>query len=326
VERRTIAPRSRPVYGADFPRLRVPSYAPVALCATRRPHTQHSAGSRLSNQLDSPVDAKYVGLPSREYMQVMILCGGMGTRLREETEYRPKPMVEIGGRPIVWHIMKHFSQYGMRQFVLCLGYKATVIKDYFLRYEESNNDFTISLGRERKVTYHQAHEEQEFEVTLADTGLHTMTGGRVKRASRYLKDTPFIVTYGDGLANVDINALVRFHKSHGKLATVTTVSPQSRFGILDLDQNGVVRSFAEKPKVDGWANAGFLVFERQVLDYISEDASCILEREPLERLAKDGQLVAYRHEGFFQAMDTYREYQMLNEQWDQGKALWKTWT
>jgi glucose-1-phosphate cytidylyltransferase len=259
-------------------------------------------------------------------MQVMILCGGLGTRLREETEYRPKPMVEIGGRPIVWHIMKHFAQHGMRQFVLCLGYKAMVIKEYFLNYEESNNDFTISLGCERKVTYHQAHQEQAFDVTLADTGLHTMTGGRVKRASRYLQDSPFIVTYGDGLADVDIAELVRFHKSHGKLATVTTVCPQSRFGILELGAGGVVHSFAEKPKVDGWANAGFFVFERKVLDYLSEDAGCILEREPLERLAKEGQLVAFRHPGFFQAMDTYREYQMLNEMWDQGKAQWKTWT
>jgi len=258
-------------------------------------------------------------------MQVMILCGGLGTRLREETEFRPKPMVEIGGRPIVWHIMKHFAHHGMHQFILCLGYKAAIIKDYFLRYEESNNDFTIALGRERKVTYHQAHKEQSFEVTLADTGLTTMTGGRVKRASCYLKEAPFIVTYGDGLADIDLDALVRFHRSHGKLATVTTVQPQSRFGILDLDDGGLVRSFAEKPQSDGWANAGFFVFERQVLDYLSEDPNCILEREPLERLAKDGNLVAYRHRGFFQAMDTYRENKMLNELWDQGKAQWKTW-
>jgi glucose-1-phosphate cytidylyltransferase len=258
-------------------------------------------------------------------MQVMILCGGLGTRLREETEFRPKPMVEIGGRPILWHIMKHFAQYGMREFILCLGYKAPVIKDYFLRYEESNNDFTISLGSQRKVTYHQAHEEQAFEVTLADTGLATMTGGRVKRASRYLKDAPFMLTYGDGLADVDLDKLVRFHKSHGKLATVTTVSPPSRFGILELGESGAVRSFAEKPKGDGWANAGFFVFERQVLDYLSDDVGCILEREPMERLTKDGQLVAYRHNGFFQTMDTYREYQLLNELWEQGKARWKTW-
>ncbi len=258
-------------------------------------------------------------------MQVMILCGGLGTRLREETEFRPKPMVEIGGRPILWHIMKHFSGHGMTRFVLCLGYKAGVIKDYFLRYEESNNDFTISLGCDRKVTYHEAHKEQAFEVTLADTGLTTMTGARVKRASRYLGDMPFIVTYGDGLADVDLGELVRFHRSHGKLATVTTVRPQSRFGVLELDQGGHVRSFAEKPRAEGWVNAGFFVFERPVLDYLGDDADCVLEREPLERLAREGQLLAFQHHGFFQAMDTYREYRLLNELWDRGKAQWKTW-
>jgi len=258
-------------------------------------------------------------------MQVMILCGGLGTRLREETEFRPKPMVEIGGRPVLWHIMKHFAQHEMTRFILCLGYKAGVIKDYFLRYEETNSDFTISLGRARKLTYHQAHEEQSFEVTLADTGLSTLTGGRVKRASRYLDDAPFIVTYGDGLADVDLAELVRFHKSHGKLATVTAVRTPSRFGVLDIDEGGTVRSFAEKPQVDGWVNAGFFVFERQALDYLSEDASCVLEREPLERLAADGQIAAFRHHGFFQAMDTYREYRLLNDLWDQGKAQWKTW-
>jgi glucose-1-phosphate cytidylyltransferase len=258
-------------------------------------------------------------------MQVMILCGGMGTRLREETEFRPKPMVEIGGRPILWHIMKHFSVHGMHEFVLCLGYKAAVIKEYFLRYEEANNDFTISLGRNRAITYHQAHHEESFRVTLADTGLEAMTGARIKRASRYLTEMPFVVTYGDGLADVDLPALLRFHKQHGRLATVTTVRPHSRFGILDVVDGGQVRSFAEKPIVDGWASAGFFVFERAVLDYLSEDSGCILEREPIERLAAEGQLIAYRHEGYFQAMDTYREYRMLNEMWDQGKAEWKTW-
>jgi glucose-1-phosphate cytidylyltransferase len=249
----------------------------------------------------------------------------MGTRLREETEFRPKPMVEIGGRPILWHIMKHFAHHGMNRFILCLGYKAGAIKDYFLRYEEANNDFTIRLGTERQVTYHQAHQEQSFEVTLADTGLTTMTGARVKRAARYLAKAPFIVTYGDGLCDVDLNALVRFHQRHGKLATVTSVKPKSRFGILELEAGGAVQAFAEKPEIDGWVNAGFFVFEPRVLDYLGEAADCVLEREPLERLAKDGQLVAFRHPGFFQAMDTYREYQLLNDQWNCGKAPWKTW-
>lgn len=258
-------------------------------------------------------------------MQVMILCGGMGTRLREETEYRPKPMVEVGGRPILWHIMKHFAHYGLQSFVLCLGYKAAVIKDYFLRYEESNNDFTISLGTQRKVKYHEAHQEQDFEVTLADTGLEAMTGARVKRASRYLREGPFIVTYGDGLSNVDLDALVRFHKSHGKLATVTAVTPTSRFGVLDLEASGRVRTFAEKPRAEGWVNAGFFVFEKEVLEYIDDSEGCVLEREPLERLAREGQLMAYQHPDFFYAMDTYREYQLLTEMWNQGRAPWKTW-
>ena len=258
-------------------------------------------------------------------MQVMILCGGLGTRLREETEFRPKPMVEIGGRPILWHIMKHFAHHGLSRFVLCLGYKAGSIKDYFLRYEEANNDFTICLGSQRKLTYHQAHQEQAFEVTLADTGQATMTGARVKRAARYLGPGPFLVTYGDGLADVDLGELVRFHRSHGKLATVTSVKPQSRFGVLELEPGGRVRAFAEKPVSEGWVNAGFFVFEPRVLDYLREDADCVLEHDPLERLAKDGELVAFRHPGFFQAMDTYREYQLLNDLWSRGKAPWKTW-
>jgi glucose-1-phosphate cytidylyltransferase len=249
----------------------------------------------------------------------------MGTRMREETEFRPKPMVEIGGRPILWHIMKHFAHHGLTQFILCLGYKAGVIKDYFLRYEEANNDFTITLGSQPKVTYHRAQAEPAFEVTLADTELTTMTGARVKRAARYLSEAPFIVTYGDGLSDVDLGELVRFHKSHGKLATVTSVRPQSRFGILDLEASGAVRSFSEKPAIDGWINAGYFVFEERVLNYLSENGDCVLEREPLERLAKDGQLVAFRHPGFFQAMDTFREYQLLNELWNRGKAQWKTW-
>jgi glucose-1-phosphate cytidylyltransferase len=245
--------------------------------------------------------------------------------MREETEFRPKPMVEVGGRPVLWHIMKHFAHHGLHRFVLCLGYKAGIIKDYFLRYEEANNDFTICLGSQRKVTYHQAHQEQSFEVTLADTGLATMTGARVKRAARYLDRAPFIVTYGDGLSDVDLGELVRFHRSHGKRATVTSVRAHSRFGVLELEASGAVRAFAEKPEIDGWVNAGFFVFEPEVLDYLSEDASCVLEREPLERLAREGQLVAFQHPGFFQAMDTYREYQLLNDLWNRGMAQWKTW-
>ncbi len=258
-------------------------------------------------------------------MKTIILCGGQGTRLREETEYRPKPLVDVGGRPILWHIMKLYAHYSHRDFVLCLGYRGNMIKDYFLNYEAMNSDFTISLGRQSKIDYHDEHREQEFKVTLADTGLDAMTGARIKRVARYLDDDIFMVTYGDGVSNVDIGALVAFHKSHGRLATVTTVQPHSRFGVLDVDTQGQVTSFTEKPRMSGWASAGFFVFNRKVLDYISDDPACILEREPIENLCREGQLMAYQHNGFFYAMDTYREYLYLNDLWNAGKAPWKIW-
>jgi glucose-1-phosphate cytidylyltransferase len=257
-------------------------------------------------------------------MKVVILCGGKGTRLQEETEFRPKPLVPIGERPVLWHIMKLFSHAGLREFVLCLGYKGNMIKEYFLNYEAMNNDFTICLGNQHSVSYHDAHDEQDFNVTLVDTGQPTMTGGRVKRVQKYVEDDTFMVTYGDGLANVDIRALVEFHRRHGKLATVTAMQPPSRFGILDLDESGRVTSFLEKPQLESWASAGFFVFNRRIFDLLDGD-DCILERKPLERLASEGQLMVYRHEGFFFAMDTYREYQLLNEMWNSGKAPWKVW-
>jgi glucose-1-phosphate cytidylyltransferase len=257
-------------------------------------------------------------------MKVVILCGGQGTRLREETEYRPKPLVDVGQRPILWHIMKLYAHHGFRQFVLCLGYRGNMIKEYFLNYEAMNNDFTICLGSQHRVSYHDAHDEQDFNVTLVETGQQTMTGGRVKRVQRYVEDDTFMVTYGDGLANVDIRALVEFHRGHGKLATVTAVQPPSRFGILELDAADRVMNFAEKPQLENWASAGFFVFNRRVFDLLDSD-ECILERKPLERLAGEGQLMVYRHDGFFFAMDTYREYQLLNEMWNSGKAPWKVW-
>lgn len=257
-------------------------------------------------------------------MKVVILCGGQGTRLREETEYRPKPLVEIGARPILWHIMKSYANYGFREFVLCLGYRGNMIKDYFLNYEAMNNDLTISLGRQNHVEYHDAHHEQDFQVTLSDTGLDTMTGGRVKRVQKYVDGDVFMVTYGDGVADLDMAELLRFHRAHGRLATVTTVRPFSRFGVLQVESNGWVSSFAEKPQLNGWTNAGFFVFDRRVFDYLGGD-DCILEREPLERLANEQQLVAFQHGGFFYAMDTYREYKYLNELWDSGQAPWKVW-
>ena len=252
------------------------------------------------------------------------MCGGVGTRLREETEFRPKPLVEVGGKPVLWHIMKLYAHHGFREFVLCLGYRGNMIKEYFLNYEAMNNDFTICLGRESRIHYNGHHNEQDFQVTLADTGLDTMTGGRVKRVAKYLDDESFMVTYGDGVSDVDIRNLLAFHRSHGKLATVTTFRPVSRFGILNIDEAKHVSSFIEKPRSDAWASAGYFVFQRRVLDYIGGD-DCILEHEPLARLAADGELVAYNHEGFFFAMDTYREYQILNELWKNEEAPWKVW-
>jgi glucose-1-phosphate cytidylyltransferase len=255
-------------------------------------------------------------------MRVVLLAGGLGTRLREETEYRPKPMVEIGGRPVLWHIMKNFAHFGLKEFVVCTGYKGEMIKEYFLNYEARMNDFTIYLGPQSHVEYFDDHDEVDWRVTLADTGATTMTGGRVKRVARHI-DGPFIVTYGDGLADVDIGKLLSFHEAHGRLATVTTVRPLSRFGVMDLGVDGVVERFREKPQADGYVNAGFFVFEPKVLEYLTDE--CVLEQEPLEALANEGQLVAYRHDGFWQPMDTYRESVMLNEMWDSGEAPWKAW-
>lgn len=256
-------------------------------------------------------------------MKAVILAGGLGTRLREETEFRPKPMVEIGGHPIIWHLMKVLEQGGLDHFVVCTGYRGTVIKDYFLNYEARNQDFTVHLGSRKEITYHGAHDEKDWTVTVVDTGPLTQTGGRVKRVERFVGDERFLVTYGDGLADIDIDALVAFHESHGRLATVTTVRPLSRFGVMDIDADGTVERFREKPQSDGYVNAGFFVFEPGVMDYLDDD--CILEREPLAALARDGQLCAYRHDGFWQPMDTFREATMLNEMWDTGAAPWKVW-
>ena len=258
-------------------------------------------------------------------MKVMILCGGQGTRLREETEFRPKPLVEVGGRPILWHIMKLYSHYGLNDFVLCLGYRGNMIKEHFLNYEAMNNDFTVSLGSKHEVEYHGSHNEAGFRVTLADTGLESMTGARIKRAMKYVDSDTFMVTYGDGLSDVNLEELLAFHRSHGRLATVTTVRPVSRYGVLELDGSGTVSGFDEKPEIDGWINVGFFIFDRAVDKYLDDDESCVLEQGPLTGLARDGQLMAYRHDGFFYAMDTYRELKMLNELWDRGQSPWKVW-
>jgi len=258
-------------------------------------------------------------------MKVVILCGGLGTRLREETEYRPKPLVDVGNRPILWHIMKLYAHYGFREFVLCLGYRGDMIKEYFLNYEAMNNDFTICLGERNSITYHDAHQEQDFRVTLADTGQETMTGARVKLVERFIEGDTFMVTYGDGVSDVNINALVEFHRAHGRLATVTAVRPTSRFGVLELNAESRVVKFVEKPQTQGRVNAGYFVFNRGVFEYLRPEPDCVLEKEPLERLARDGELMAYQHEGFFYAMDTYREYLYLNDLWDKHQAPWKVW-
>jgi glucose-1-phosphate cytidylyltransferase len=253
---------------------------------------------------------------------VIILCGGMGTRLREETEYKPKPMVEIGGRPVLWHIMKIYAHYGFREFILCLGYKGNIIKEYFLNYEMMCNDCTVHLGKKSQIIYQSNHREQDFNITMVDTGLHTMTGGRIKRIEPYIKTDKFMVTYGDGLADINLTELVKFHNSHGKVATLTATQPPSRFGILDLGDHGKVSRFHEKVKTE-WINGGFFVFNRKVFNYLTQD--CALEKAPLEKMAEDEQLMAYRHDGFWIGMDTYREYEMLNTMWDSGNVPWKVW-
>lgn len=243
--------------------------------------------------------------------------------MREETEYRPKPMVDVGGRPVLWHIMSLFAHFGLTDFVVAAGYKSDVIKDYFLNYRTRIADFTVDLGTDHSVVYHDTDTTRtNWKVTVVDTGPTTQTGGRVKRVESHING-PFMVTYGDGLSNVDIGELLRFHASHGRLATVTTVKPLSRFGVMDIASDGQVERFREKPQTDDYVNAGFFVFEPAVLDLLTDD--CILEQAPLEQLAKDGQLMAHRHDGFWQPMDTYREYTMLNEIWESGTAPWKVW-
>ena len=257
-------------------------------------------------------------------MKVVILCGGFGTRLREETEARPKPMVEIGDKPILWHIMKTFAHYGFKDFVLCLGYKSEVIKNYFLNYAQHSNDFTIDLGT-GDVEVHNHHQEQDWRVTMVETGLHAMTGARLKRVEKYLDGEEFILTYGDGVIDLNINTLVHYHRSKGKIGTVTGVTPRSHYGELNI-ADGRVLSFREKPEVQGsFISGGYFVLNREFFNYLSDDEGCVLEREPLERLAKDGQLAVYTHEGFWQCMDTYRDYLYLNELWDQGNAQWRVW-
>lgn len=258
-------------------------------------------------------------------MQVVILCGGRGTRLGRESELRPKPMVAIGEYPVLWHILKYYESFGHKDFVLCLGYLGEVIKDYFLNYEIHQNDVTVELGHDSKTHRLSAHAEQQWRIVMANTGLETNTGGRVKRIRKYIDDDDFLLTYGDGVADIDLEALVRFHRSHGKLATVSAVHPPARFG--ELEMNGaVVKRFSEKPQTSaGLINGGYFVFRRAVFDRMAAWDDFSLEHDLLTQLADAGELMAYRHEGFWQCMDTVRELTILTNIWQSGQAPWKRW-
>lgn len=258
-------------------------------------------------------------------MQVVILCGGMGTRLKEETEYRPKPMIEIGGKPILWHIMKSYSSYGFTEFILCLGYKGEVIKNYFLGYDILNNDCTVELGRHKHIELHGHHKEKGWRVTLADTGERNLKGSRIKQIERYIKGDNFMLTYGDGLADVNLNEVLAFHNNHGRIGTVTGVHPPSRFGEMISKANRVV-SFTEKPQVsEGLINGGFFVLNREIFSYLSPDEDCDFEKGALEELASQGNLMVYEHKGNWVCMDTYRDMMYLNKLWETGEAFWKKW-
>ncbi len=255
-------------------------------------------------------------------MQTVILCGGKGTRMREETEYRPKPLVLIGGRPILWHIMKIYSHYGYKDFILCVGYKGDMIKRYFMEMCWQNNDFTTFTGRDSHVEYHTRNNEN-WSVTVADTGLESQTGKRIKQIERYISGDTFMLTYGDGLSDVNIPALVESHKAAQCIATITGVNPTSPFGVIQT-QNGKATRFKEKPLLEDIINGGFMVLDKRAFEYIPED-NCPFEQEPLHRLALDGEISVYKHDGFWAAIDTSKDIERMNALWDTGEAPWKLW-
>ena len=257
-------------------------------------------------------------------MKVVILAGGFGTRISEESHLIPKPMIEIGEKPILWHIMKYYSSFGYNDFIICCGYKQYVIKEFFADYYLHMSDVTFDFSVANKMVILN-NTTEPWKVTLIDTGLNTMTGGRIKRVQPYIGNEPFMLTYGDGVANIDIDALVGYHKSHGKIATLTAIQPGSRFGTLDIEGGGEISAFKEKSKDDGgWINGGFMVLNSEIMDYISGD-DCIFERDPLETLAREQQLSAYKHDGFWQCMDTMRDKEVLENLWASNKAPWKRW-
>ncbi len=257
--------------------------------------------------------------------KVVILCGGKGTRLQAENGPYPKPLVEVHRRPILWHIMKMYAHYGFKTFVLCLGHKGKMIKEYFLNYELMENDITLELGS-KNVDVHSPSGESDWVITFAETGPEAQTGARVKRVEKYITEELFMLTYGDAVADIDIGKLLEFHSAHGKLGTITGIHPSSRFGELIVEDSQVMQ-FTEKPQVkEGFVNGGFFVFDKRFFGYLKEDDNCYLEREPLEKLAADGELMVYRHEGFWQCMDTSRELSILKALWESGKPPWKVWT
>ncbi len=257
-------------------------------------------------------------------MKVVILAGGFGTRISEESYLKPKPMLEIGGKPILWHIMKEYSHYGFHEFIICCGYKQHLIKEWFADYYLYSSDVTFDFSTENNMVVHD-NVAEPWKVTLVDTGLHTMTGGRIKRIQKYVGSHPFMLTYGDGVSDINIKDLLKFHQSHGKLATLTAASVEQRFGILDIDKSKLITSFREKSMDDNSrVNAGYMVLEPAIFDYIEGD-STVFEREPLEQVSKEKQLMAYMFNGYWQCMDTKREMDQLNEMWEQGKAPWKSW-
>lgn len=258
-------------------------------------------------------------------MKVVILAGGFGTRISEESQFKPKPMVELGGMPILWHIMKLYSHYGIKEFVICAGYKQHVIKEYFADYFLHTSDITYDFthGKNEMIVHHNTSEP--WKVTVVDTGLNTMTGGRVKRIRDYVGNEPFMLTYGDGVSNINIRELLDFHLAHGKMVTMSAYNAGQRFGVLDIDGQGRITEFREKTQGDGnMINIGYMVCQPEFIDYIQDD-STVLEKEPLERVAREGQLMAYKHTGFWQCMDTVREKEQLEKMWAAGRALWKVW-
>jgi glucose-1-phosphate cytidylyltransferase len=258
--------------------------------------------------------------------KVVILCGGQGTRLREETEFKPKPMVPVGGMPILWHIMKIYHSYGFREFVLCLGYRGDMIKQYFLNQELMSRDFTISLKHGKKTIHDGDKGVEDWDITLAETGANAMTGARVKRIEKYVDGDSFMLTYGDGLCDVDIGELLEFHRKSGRIGTLTGVNPQSKFGMVKADDKGIVTEFVEKPVLyNDYVNGGFYVFSKGLFDYLDDEDSCVLETTPLSTLAKERQLSMYKNKGFFHCMDTYKDYLDLNKIWDSGNVPWKVW-